>query len=103
MPHMAAGFLNDPPRSLPMPSTDPPPARSAPSPPDEPPGSRATSCGLDVAPYAGLLHCSENMVCGTLVWQNGTAPNALSCDTTGESEEQGLSVNSLRPEKYLTN
>ena len=25
-------------------------------------------------PNAGLLHCNENMVCGTLVKQNGTPP-----------------------------
>ena len=45
-----------------------------PSPPEEPPHSLSGSKAFPVAPNAGLLHCNENMVCGTLVKQNGTPP-----------------------------
>ena len=45
-PHNAAGHLNDPPKSLPIPRMDPPPPINEPSPPDEPPHSRSLPCGL---------------------------------------------------------
>ena len=45
-PHNAAGHLNVPAKSLPIPRIDPPPPINEPSPPDEPPTSRLGSYGL---------------------------------------------------------
>jgi len=42
-PQKDAGILKLPPKSLPIPNTDPPAAINAHSPPEEPPGDR---CGL---------------------------------------------------------
>lgn len=44
-----------PPRSVPMPHSDPPPPISAPSPPEDPPAVRWGSSGLTVNPKIGLV------------------------------------------------
>ena len=56
MPHNAAGHLNDPPRSFPIPRMDPPPPIKDPSPPDDPPTSLSGSYGF---PQNGkkIMHC----------------------------------------------
>src|SRR5437867_11702236 len=49
-----AGFLNDPPKSLPLASGIKPAASAAPAPPLDPPAVFVGSYGLRVAPYTSL-------------------------------------------------
>ena len=72
----------EPPPSVPMPSSEPPPAISAASPPLEPPEVRAGSNALSVRPCGTDSVSYDHMYSGTVVFASTTAPARLTRSTT---------------------
>ena len=83
MPQQYAGFLNDPPISLPIPNGLIPEAMAAPSPPLEPPGVTALFHGLNVLPLRGLSVSKRIPISGIFVLPIGMAPAFNILSTNG--------------------
>ena len=86
-PQQNAGFLTEPPISLPSPRGLMPEANAEASPPLEPPGVRSAFQGLSVLPCRGLSVVILIPSSGKLVRPSGIAPAAFMRATTGASKE----------------
>ena len=83
IPQQYAGFLNDPPMSLPIPNGLIPVAIAAPSPPLDPPGVIALFQGLKVLPLNGLSVSRRIPISGIFVLPIGIAPAFSILSTRG--------------------
>src|SRR4029453_15827132 len=85
MPHHAAGFLIEPPPSVPTCSGPSPAAAAAPAPPDEPPGGTFGFHGLRVGPNSKLSVTPTQPKVGVFVLPSMIPPAAFSRATEGAS------------------
>src|SRR6266508_3840724 len=82
MPQSDAGCRNEPPMSLPIPSTACPAATAAADPPLDPPGTLVGSHGLRVGPNPEFSVDALTVKTKTLVLPSTTTPAGLSRATT---------------------